>query len=548
MTFSRSCLFFLFFCGRFSLASIETAIALSNPPDSASPYSLFNYNQTSYTQTSVSLIAGSSTFGDPCITDIPPPIPFLDSVSVDITTNKATVSWFVSEALDTKGYIIYIPQDGGGGDLWNAIDTVYGRNTTFYSYALSRADTVSEKFAVAVLDSCNLRSPISTPTSQSTIYLNVRLDVCKDANELVWNKYLNWPAGVKKYEVWVRENQGPYTLLTSNQPDNTTYSHSGLNYASTYHYFIRATDGSGLKTSSSNVDSVFIATPKPPAFNYLANSTVKSEGQVDLLFYTDSLGQATSFNILRSTSASGPFVKVGTIANTGLGSYTFTDKEVNTAKSSYYYQILAVDNCENTLTASNINRTIFLKGEASIDLVNSLSWNPFESWKGRVESYKVFRSVGGVFEPQPIAILDSSTTTYNDDVAAFKDYSGSFCYYVEAVEGDSNSGQRKEVSRSNPECVKQVPRVYIPNAFTPNGDGLNDEFFPVTSFVEIQDYIFIIYNRRGQKIFETTDKLATWDGKVKGETAPTGIYGYYFSVTLPQGNSFEKGGTVTLIR
>jgi gliding motility-associated-like protein len=65
---------------------------------------------------------------------------------------------------------------------------------------------------------------------------------------------------------------------------------------------------------------------------------------------------------------------------------------------------------------------------------------------------------------------------------------------------------------------------YIPNAFVPNNDGLNDIFKPVISNTSI--YNFKIFNRWGKLIFETNDTNGGWDGTYKGLEVNTGIYTY----------------------
>lgn len=70
-----------------------------------------------------------------------------------------------------------------------------------------------------------------------------------------------------------------------------------------------------------------------------------------------------------------------------------------------------------------------------------------------------------------------------------------------------------------------IPRVDIPNAFSPNGDGENDSFAPLTNCF-LSDYRFQIFNRWGNPIFFTNDQNVSWDGTVKGEPAPDGRYSY----------------------
>ncbi|MEI6695117.1 MAG: gliding motility-associated C-terminal domain-containing protein [Bacteroidota bacterium] len=66
--------------------------------------------------------------------------------------------------------------------------------------------------------------------------------------------------------------------------------------------------------------------------------------------------------------------------------------------------------------------------------------------------------------------------------------------------------------------------IWLPNIFTPNGDGINDFFFPV--YKNIKNISLKIYNRWGIQLFEGSDKLAIWDGKSAGKHCPEGVYFY----------------------
>jgi len=92
--------------------------------------------------------------------------------------------------------------------------------------------------------------------------------------------------------------------------------------------------------------------------------------------------------------------------------------------------------------------------------------------------------------------------------------------------------------------------LFIPQAFTPNGDGLNDYFFAVTDPEQILDYRFMIFNRWGELIFETQDPEIGWNGEFNGEPAPIGSYAYrLFLRPIDSDNeTIEKHGSIQLIR
>jgi gliding motility-associated-like protein len=75
--------------------------------------------------------------------------------------------------------------------------------------------------------------------------------------------------------------------------------------------------------------------------------------------------------------------------------------------------------------------------------------------------------------------------------------------------------------------------IFIPNAFTPNGDGNNDILYVYGN--TIQKLTFSVYDQWGEQQFRTTNKAAGWDGTYKGHAQPVGVYVYYVEVTLDNG-------------
>lgn len=89
--------------------------------------------------------------------------------------------------------------------------------------------------------------------------------------------------------------------------------------------------------------------------------------------------------------------------------------------------------------------------------------------------------------------------------------------------------------------------VYMPNAFSPNGDAHN-EWFSVTYRSDIVSYHLMIFNRWGQQIYNSKNPSIGWDGTYKGQSSPEGVYVYLLNFVAADGLSHQKKGTVTLLR
>ncbi len=87
---------------------------------------------------------------------------------------------------------------------------------------------------------------------------------------------------------------------------------------------------------------------------------------------------------------------------------------------------------------------------------------------------------------------------------------------------------------------------FIPNAFTPNGDGHNDVWKVYGQ--NIKEIYIMVYNQYGQKLFENREVNVGWDGRYKGKMQPTGVYVYYAKIIFDDGREVTKKGSITLIR
>ena len=98
-----------------------------------------------------------------------------------------------------------------------------------------------------------------------------------------------------------------------------------------------------------------------------------------------------------------------------------------------------------------------------------------------------------------------------------------------------------------PNTRLECEELFVPNAFTPNGDGRNDLFRPVAG-ANIKELVFCVFNRFGEKIFESRGPTTGWDGRIAGKMQPTGDYIWMISYKDFTGISRNRKGTVMLMR
>jgi gliding motility-associated-like protein len=92
-----------------------------------------------------------------------------------------------------------------------------------------------------------------------------------------------------------------------------------------------------------------------------------------------------------------------------------------------------------------------------------------------------------------------------------------------------------------------ICNTYLPNVFSPNGDGINDEFNRFSSGCPPQVYHLHIFDRWGEEVFYTNNTKQGWDGSFKGEPASLGVYAYLL-VVEEYGEKKQFAGEVILVR
>lgn len=105
---------------------------------------------------------------------------------------------------------------------------------------------------------------------------------------------------------------------------------------------------------------------------------------------------------------------------------------------------------------------------------------------------------------------------------------------------------RDSILISNDDCG--CDKLFIPNSFSPNNDNINDVYKPLTDCL-VENLRFMIFNRWGEKVFETSNILIGWDGTFKGLPAPLDSFAWYLEYNfVGEEKKYQQKGMVTLIR
>jgi gliding motility-associated-like protein len=466
----------------------------------------------------------------------PPSYPELDSVTVG-TSGNAIIGWSANPSPDTRAFVIL----QGVGSIWTPIDTVFGNNGTFFFSSIDVSDE-STAFEIIAVDSCGNPSAQSQP--HSTIYLEGNFLLCTKAVALSWNPYPYW-GNPLSYEIYRSESGGPESLIGSS--NTTSFIDSTVNSGTDYCYRIIAREIGTNRSSTSSRYCILPVFPPPPDFCTIRKVSVLNESQINIVAYVDPNAVVSGYELLRSTNASGPFRSVAIYAFDGSNTISFIDDVPSTASSVYYYQVVTMDSCGLKVKSSEVCQTILLTGE-SMEGANDLSWTDYATWPTGVSRYLIFRSINGLRDPDPIAIVTNGTIQILRDSVLDEFYSdGKFCYVVQAVEAPGNPDFFLDSAASNEICLLQQPTMFIPNAFHPGG-GFNEIFRPYPVFVSDDNYSFEIYDRWGRILFSTNDPQVGWDGSIDGEQAPEAVYVYLIESKQPDGSTFRRVGRLTLIR
>ncbi len=198
------------------------------------------------------------------------------------------------------------------------------------------------------------------------------------------------------------------------------------------------------------------------------------------------------------------------------------------------FSIVSIDHCGQPSKESNTAKLILLETEESTEEIAYIIWSPYQ-WPEGVNNYLLEQEIADQY--RVVASFDSSILSA--EITNFKELNKArSCFRIRAQ--SLNTFEDKSIS--NTVCVPQKTVIFIPNAFSPDGDGLNDVWKPVTAGAE---WVHLrIYDRWGGLLYDEKALSPEWDG----QNAQAGMYAYTLEVRSAKGESFFRNGSVQLVR
>ncbi len=248
---------------------------------------------------------------------------------------------------------------------------------------------------------------------------------------------------------------------------------------------------------------------------------------------------------------------------TACGSYSWNG-QTYTSSGTYQDTLTAIDGCDSIISLqlvvkdvafATINKTI-CQGQSYLGYTNG---GIYEDTLTAADGCDSIRTLHLTVLQHPLPDLGADRNLCPGDTAIL--YPGKFGTYLwqdgstqshltvaqpglySVTVTDSCESASARVLMTGGSC-----EIYFPSAFTPNKDGIND-VFRILNAPSLSNYDLTLYNRWGQKIFETNDYKKGWDGSVNGQSSEAGVYAWFCRFKKAGSSPLvEMKGTVMLIR
>jgi len=302
----------------------------------------------------------------------------------------------------------------------------------------------------------------------------------------------------------------------------------------TYCYQLETEFASGLKIISPRrcILAASNALP-PPVFDIYASFNPTGQTVFSWSYPAGTLGAVvTGAKVTRKNRAG-----IENIYTLNSADSTFEDRAVDIEAAPYCYSISYTNACDLTSEASPFICPIILRMEGNTSEKEgtlSFDWTAFEGVP--TSNYVIEQTDSLGKEPFNVQGV-SSSGTYSIDIGSQTKQTSYI--RIRAYLGDS-------ITYSNTIRIDFRSFINFPNAFTPNGDNLNDAYGVESKF--IKEFEMMLFNRWGEAVFQTNDVNGRWDGRYRNTLAPSGEYTMKIVATDQRNRKYVFTEMVKLIR
>ncbi|MCG8308670.1 MAG: gliding motility-associated C-terminal domain-containing protein [Cytophagales bacterium] len=293
-----------------------------------------------------------------------------------------------------------------------------------------------------------------------------------------------------------------------------------------YNYQLSMMENNGFLSISdtSSVTAISTDIPEP-----IINISATVSGQDIIISWEEPQNYVATGYVISRSKDSNNYEVLDTLTTN-----SYTDPNLFTQSTQYFYKIEYFDACGNLSEESIVASPVLLVSESD----KTLYWTNYEGWSNGISGYLLekYDENGNLIETIDLGI----STSYREDPVS-NPYQF-ISYKIIAIPNDFTNGNVE----SNLLKVIYRSKVAFPNAFSPDGDGLNDIFNFESRFIKAVR--MKIFNRWGELVYQTTEVDRGWDGTINGKPAPLGTYIHHTELTDDMGITFIKSGEIILIR
>jgi gliding motility-associated-like protein len=485
---------------------------------------------------------GQTAMNSDTLENLIPVTPVLQFIGVE--EDEIVIDWLASRSPEVTGYIIlevtptaFIP-----------LDTVF--DVTDFRLPFTAADGAPEdrRFRLVAIDACGNDSPQSPAVSVARLSGSggsgctnvVTLDVDQERIAAFLPRVA--------LALFVSLDGGPFVAVGNTfSPAATTLPYQDANDGDQLCFYVEAVLGNNQGRARSAIYCQAVTISQPIRDFPLYGVEVDEAGNLLFQFADDDPNQpapTASELLLTRIGNTLEFAPLLTPVFGSGGQLTFPPL-AEAAEAGETFQFRLTDECMREVT-TNAVEPVYLTVNEFIPGNNRLSWTPLINNLPGDINYDVFRvDAAGNLVP---VVTGLTETNYTD--VALANTGGEVCYLIRARFQSGGAGPAEAfVFNSNLACITPVPDLYVPNAFSPNGDGFNDVFRPYFSSPPVAEgFLLQIWDRWGGLIHQTADPLAGWDGMNEMQPVPISAYLYVLRYAAGDGIVRTRNGAVNLLR